>query len=362
MTLRSSRLAILVVSVLLPVLAGCGGTEPASAPAAPAEIRARTAVVKPVPVPDVAWVTGSVTAARRAEPGTKILGRVQAVTVDVGDAVRAGQILVRLEDADLRAAVAQADAAIAMAEAQVDNAHAQHARMTELHGRGSVTDKNLEDAVAGLRVAEAQVEQARANAQAARAMLAYATVASPFEGVMVAKHIEPGDMARPGAPLFAVEDLSSVDVVVNVPEARIAGRIAGETVRVETFGRSVEAPITRIVPSGDPASRTFRLEVRLVNDDGVLKSGMFARVGLGGVSRQTLVLPREALLERGQLRGAWVVADDGTANVRWLRMGAESERGFEILSGLEGGERVVLDPPAGLVDGTVIRDQMHGDG
>ena len=353
-----SILTVLMVGFLAGLLTACGGSDSGSDPAAaePPTITARTGVVEAVVVPDVAWISGSLAAARRVEPGTKILGRVDRVAVEEGQEVQRGQLLVQLEDADLRAAVAQSEAAVTMAEAQVENARSQQARMQELHGRGSVTDKNLEDAVAGLRVAEAQVQQAKANVTAALASLAYARVTSPFDGVVVGKFVEEGDMARPGARLVAVEDLSTVDVVAQVPEARIAGRSRGETVRVEVLGQTYEAPIERIVPSGDAASRTFRIEVTLDNESGALKSGMFARVGLEGSTSETLVLPTAARVERGQLRGAWVVSGDGTASVRWLRLGAETQQGFEILSGLDAGERVILEPPAGLVDGTLVQE------
>lgn len=358
---KTSFAKTLLLLAALPLLAlgACGGSGDSAADdrADAPTITVRTAVVETVAVPDVAWVTGSMAAARRVEPGTKILGRVARVPVEVGEEVRRGQLLVLLEDGDLRAAVAQAEAAVAMADAQRENARAQHARMEELHGRGSVTDKNLEDAVAGLRVTEAQVQQAKANVAAARSTLAYARVESPFDGVVVGQFVEEGDMARPGAPLVAVEDLSTVDVVAQVPEARIAGRSRGETVRVEALGRAFDATIERIVPAGDAASRTFRIEVTLDNEARELKSGMFARVGLEGDREERLLLPASAVVERGQLRGAWIVSDDDTASVRWLRFGAETERGIEVLSGLEGGERVILDPPAGLVDGTRLVEE-----
>lgn len=355
MTFRKTRLSFLV---LLPaLLAACGGgTDPSTDRAEPPVIEARVGAVEAVSLPDVTWVTGTVKASRRVEAGTKILGRVDRLAAEEGEAVRRGQLLVQLEDGDLRAAVSQAEAAVAMAEAQRDNAGAQHARMQSLHERGSVTDKNLEDAVAGLRVAEASVEQAKANVQAAKATLAYTRVTSPFDGVVAGKFVEEGDMARPGAPLVAVEDLSAVDVVAQVPEALIAGRRGGEAVRVEVLGAEYDAEIERVVPAGDAVSRTFQVEVKLENESGTFRSGMFARVAFEGGTTEVLLLPKAALVERGQLRGAWVVGDDGSATVRWLRLGTESADGFEVLSGLEGGERVILDPPAGLVDGTRVRE------
>jgi RND family efflux transporter MFP subunit len=275
--------------------------------------------------------------------------------------VAAGELLARLESRDLQAALRQAEAGVAAALAQLDNARAQHERMTELHGRGSATRKNLEDATSAWRTAEAGVEQARANVSAVRVSLSYAEVRSPFEGWVVTKEIEEGDMVQPGRPLFTVEDLDPVKVVAEVPEAEVQGFSTGDRAQVEVaaVGHRSEGVLERIVPSGDRQSRTFRFEVVLPNPDGALKSGMFARVTLPRLTtREALLVPRSALVRRGQLVGVFVVAeDDGerpAARLRWVRTGAEVGDEVEVLSGLAPGERYVTAPPAGLEDGAEV--------
>jgi len=353
--------ALLLLGLAAGLLA-CGG-EPAAAPAdaapAPLPVTVETAAYRPVAGEVVA--TGTVEPSRRVRPGTKVLGRVDAVPVSEGQRVASGQLLARLESRDLQAAVRQAEAAVAAALAQLENARAQHGRMTELQARGSATAKNLEDATAALRTAEAAVEQAEATAAAAGVTLGYAEVRSPFDGWVVAKEIETGDMVQPGRPLFTVEDLDPVKVVAEVPEAEVQGFSPGDPARVEVaaVGHRAEGALERIVPSGDRQARTFRFEVVLPNPEGLLKSGMFARVTLPReTTREALTVPRTALVRRGQLVGVFVVEpgaeDRPAARLRWVRLGEEAGDQVEVLSGLAPGERYVTAPPPGLEDGAEV--------
>lgn len=349
---------------LLPLAAAsiaCGGgdfsaleTRSANSPAAPVEVRLATAELESRPL--VTRATGSIEPLRRVSPGTKILGRLDRVTVTEGDRVAAGALLAQLEDRDLQAAVGQADASVRMAEAQLENARAQRARMEELHGRGSVTDKNLEDAVAAFRVATAALDQAKANVAAAQVALSYAEIASPIGGWVVAKHVEAGDMATPGTPLFTIEDLSKVKVHVQVPEADVVGLEVGAAARVTVLERDYLATIDRIVPAGDPASRTFSVKLLLDNADGLLKSGMYVRSSFARGERRLLRVDDADLVERGQLKGLFVTGNDGRLSLRWVKTGRSEDGRTEILSGLEPGERYVVAPAPDLRDGVAIRE------
>ncbi len=336
--------------------AGCGGGKPAAAPETRSAVTLAIATAAPSEIAATFEATGAIAPRKRVSPGTKIMGRVESVKVREGDRVAAGDVLASLEKRDLLAAVEQAKAAVAMASARLDNAAAQHRRIEDLHARGSVTDKNLEDATAGWRVAEAGLEQAEANLDAANVMLGYADVVAPVAGWVTAKRIESGDMAAPGMPLFTVEDLGRVKVVVNVPEAAVVGLERGETatVVVDVLGLEREARIERINPAGDPMSRTYEVELSLDNAEARLKSGMFARARFDRGSRKALLVPPGAVVDRGQLRGVFVVGDDGVARLRWIRTGRRDAGGVEVLSGLEAGERYVVAPPPGLADATPV--------
>jgi RND family efflux transporter MFP subunit len=353
--------------------AGCGdGAAPETAAAGAPPVSVTVAVAASREVASEVVATGTVEPSRRAMPGTKILGRVDEAPVAEGEAVAAGQLLARLESRDLQAAIHQAEAAIAGAEARLENARAQHARMTELHARGSATAKNLEDATSDWRTAEAGVGQARANLAAARVTQGYAELRSPLDGWVVAKEVEVGDMVQPGRPLFTVEDLDPAKVVAEVPESEVRGFAPGDRALVEVaaMGYRAEGRIDRIMPSGDRLSRTFRFEVVLPNPDGTLKSGMFARVTLPrAATRPMLLVPRSAVVRRGGLEGVFVVDGDrsgmepvpgsGTARLRWLRTGATRGDEVAVLSGLEEGERYVVEPPAGLADGAPVEVRLE---
>ena len=359
----------LALTLVLGLAAGCGNAEPPAADrteASPVAVTTRAAAYRQMSEPVRA--TAAVEPSRRVMPGTKILGRVDAVPVAEGQRVKAGQVLARLERRDLQAAVDQAKAAVTAAEAQLENARAQHARMVELQARGSATTKNLEDATTGFRMAQAGVEQAKANLAAAQVNLGYARVTSPLDGWLVSKGIEAGDMVSPGRPLFTVEDLDPVKVVAEVPENEVSGLAAGDSAVVEVSAVAFrqEGAISRIAPAGDARSRTFRCEVVLPNPKGVLKSGMFARVAFtpktGETTRDALLVPASAIVHRGQLTGVFVV-EDSRARLRWVRTGAASGDEIEVLSGLDPGDRFAVEVPAGLVDGAPVQErQAAADG
>jgi RND family efflux transporter MFP subunit len=243
-----------------------------------------------------------------------------------------------------------------MAEANLQQAASHHRRVQDLQGRGSATAKNLEDATAAFQVARAAVDQAAAQLAAAEVTLGQAEIRAPFAGSVTARHVEPGDMATPGTPLFQIEDLSRVKVAVAVRESEVTGLAPGGAadVRVEALGESRQARIERVDPSGDPASRTYTVELVLDNPGERLKPAMFARATFERGRREVLAVPVSALVERGQLRGLFVVGDDSRARLRWIRPGRTADGGMEILAGLSAGERFLLAPPPELTDGARV--------
>jgi RND family efflux transporter MFP subunit len=247
-----------------------------------------------------------------------------------------------------------------MADAQFTVAEAMRRRMTDLLARGSATAKNVEDAEAGYQVAAAAVAQARANVAAADVMLGYADVRSPIAGWVVERRIEAGDMASPGMPLFVVEDLSKAKVVVQVPESDVLGLAVGvqAIVSVPVLAVEVAGTIARLVPAGDPESRTYEVQIVLVNPDGALRSGMFARARFDRGAREAVVVPTSAIVRRGQLDGVFVLDSDGRARTRWIRTRAipGDPARMEVTSGLGVGERFLLAPPAALADGGRVKE------
>ena len=158
--------------------------------------------------------------------------------------------------------------------------------------------------------------------------------------------------------LFTVEDLSRVKIVVTVPESEVVGLREGAAARVtiDALDRTWDTRVDRVIPAGDVQSRTFDVQFVLPNPDGSLKSGMFARAAFERGTRRTLLVPAGAVVERGQLRGLFVIDGEGHARLRWVRLGRELDGRMEVLSGLDAGDRYVVTPPPGLVDGASVRE------
>lgn len=354
--LLRAGLLLLAITVATLAATGCRQADEATpdAEAAATTVTAQVVVAELAEIPVVAEASGSVEAWRRASPGTKIMGRVAELPVRQGDRVSAGQVIARIESADLEAAVAQAGAAVVMAEATLENAATHAARMEQLHAQRSVTDKNLEDATAGHRVAAASLEVARANLEAAEVILSYAVVRTPIAGWVTEKLIEAGDIAEPGRPMVIIEDLSRVKVKVNVPEGVVVGLAPGQPAEVTILGHTRSVTIDRMVPAGDPATRTFTVEMVLDNPDGEIRAGMFARATFDTGSRSALLIPESAVVKRGQLVGVFVVGEGNRATLRWIKLGVRIDGRVEALSGLRPGERYLLAPTPDVHDGAKV--------
>ncbi len=379
--MKSTRLA----SITMLLLWGCGSSEarPAPAPREPVAVQVAEARVGPVDVEYVA--TATVRGQNTAVLTSKVMGYVRALHVRPGDRVRAGQVLVELDAQDARAHLAQARAGIgeadaALAQAESDVAAATSARRIaeltwqrtqRLHEQGAATAHELDQAdtthesararerlaEARLRAARARIGQARAGAQVASALLDHRRVVAPFEGQVIARTVDVGDLASPGTPLLTVEEQGALRAEAVVDESQ-ASRIAlgdGASVEVEAAGVVLEGTVSEIVPAVDVTSRAFTVKLDLPADEAsaALRHGMFGRVRFRVSTAERLLVPEAALCPRGQLDRVFV-AEEGRARVRLVSLGQVHEGGVEVLAGLSPGEEVVIDAPAGLPDAAPI--------
>lgn len=339
------------------LLAACGGSTPEQAPRDMGTVQARTEPAGSIPWESVMEVTARVEPYRRSAPGTVLMGRVEKILRREGDRAAAGQVLATIESREITARLSQAEAQVAAARAQEENARIMRERMERLHPRNAASRRDLDDAVAGHETALAQLRAAEEGVKAARVTLDHAQVRAPFAGVITARHVEAGDMAAPGMPLFIIEDLSRMKVEAEIPESSMRGLEPGGPVevRIEAASEPVRTGmITEILPAGDPRSHTFTLRVVVENRERDLRPGMFARIRLVSGAGEALAVPETALVRRGPLNGLFVVDEGGVARLRWVTLG-ESRAGLvEILTGLTEGERFVTEPPAGLADGMKV--------
>jgi RND family efflux transporter MFP subunit len=335
------RTAFLLAAVLAGALLPACGRRERPAAAAPAEpVVVRTARAGGA---GDGWieVPGAIEAALAATLASRHSAAVEEVRVEEGSAVRAGDLLIVLDAADLRARIAAAEAALAAATAHRD-------RIAGLFARGAATRQELD----GAEVAHAA---ALAERDAARGQLAYAELRAPFDGRVTDKRVRRGDLAVPGQPLLAVQGIARLRVAASVTERQADRMKTGDPVTVILEdGSRTQARISVVGPAGDPASRRFLVKADLAERSGA-RAGSFARLRLphAGDAAPAALVPRAALVERGALTGVYVV-EDGRARLRWISPGEPAGDALVVRAGLDPGEEVILDPGP-LRDGTPVR-------
>lgn len=339
---------------LLAALAGCSGSEtPAAAPPAKNLTLPVLAVATGAPVEHIG--IGSVVSDQRIEVASRLAGYIRELPVEEGDNVRSGQVLARLDAADVDGNIRQAQAALDAAEATLADTRIDVGRFQALFEQGNVSDSEMRKVRLREDAARESANQARAARDAAQAQRDYTEIRSPIDGVVVARRLRAGDLATPGASILTLESASALLFETFLPENRIAGVRVGMPVRVRIDG--IAAPlagrVSRVVASGDPVTRSYPVKIALPARPGLLP-GMFGRAEfvLGEVA--VPVVPAAALVERGGLRGVFVVDPGGRARFRWLRIGREWHDRVEVNAGLEPGEWIVAVASPGLREGDTV--------
>ena len=198
---------------------------------------------------------------------------------------------------------------------------------------------------------------AEAARKAVLAQLSYTIVKAPFDGVITEKKVEIGELASPGQPLLKMEDPEQLRLEATVAESDVRVVSVGFLVPVviDALGTDpLKGKVSQILPAGDPQTHTFTMKVELPKTAG-LKSGMFGRLRLEKGMTTTLLLPKSAFIERGELASLFVVGSDRVARLRWVKIGRTFEQGIEILSGVDAGERVIVDGTKGR-DGALVQE------
>jgi RND family efflux transporter MFP subunit len=323
----------------------------ASSVAAAAAPALRTAQVQYREVDQTYAAEGVVEAVKQSTVAAQIPGRVVAVNFDVGDRVKKGQVIVRIDPTEVNQAYAASQAQIAQAEATLRNAKAQFERTQMLVKQKFMSPAALDKAQADFHAAEAQLAAAKAGGGQAAATRAYATVTAPYSGVVSARLVELGEMAVPGKPLMTGFDPSDLRVTASVPQSELDAvrKRTGASVEFPALNKRVQAVRVSILPAAD--AQTHTTQVRLDLPPGVegLYPGMFARAYFAVGKVKKLLIPAAAVAKRSEVTGAYVVGENGEIRFRQLRVGeAAGGDEVEVLAGLAAGEKVALDPVAAL--------------
>lgn len=348
-----------VAATALMLIAGCGQAPapPEDPPAVPVQIVEAGLIEHDA----VVTVAGVVQPDRRAGLGTRQAGTVEAVFVDAGDRVVAGQPILEVDARDLKAARSAARLQVQAARAAWEQAEQNRNRFRRLYEQELVAQIRKEEAEIQAENARGLLAQAEAELAAIEVNLDYATLRAPFDGIVSEVIAETGTFVAPGPPLIVFEDRSRLNVEAGIDQASAAQVRAGLRlpIRISGIEGIIEAKVQAVLPGLEETGVGLRM--RLVIDDppDSLAPGMVAEIEVptGLPARRLTAVPESAILRRGQLEGVFVVQtdDDGKprARLRWLSLGtSDTATGrVEVLRGLSAGESVVYgDAVARLSD------------
>jgi RND family efflux transporter MFP subunit len=377
-----NRIALAVMAAAL--LASCGKKEAEQTqPAVSASVIPVTVVqVASSNWPNVYEAVGTVRARTSSVISSRMMGYVREVRVRLGDQVSAGQVLVALDSQDLDSHIQLAQAAlnearsvqpeiesgVAAAKAQLDLAQSTFARMQDLFNKKSISNQEFDEASGKVKVAEAnhnmaqakraqlaaKIQQAEQALHSTQITQSYTAITAPFAGMVTEKTVEAGILATPGAPLMTIEQTGTFRLEAAVEESRLSSVRVDQAaeVEIEALNGTVSGRVSEIVPSVDPASRTFIAKIDLPQRP-QFRGGQFGRARFTLGSHQVLTIPAAAITSRGQLQMIYTV-DAGVARTRMITTGAISGSQIEVLSGLSSGDSIVSPVPTSMTDGVRV--------
>lgn len=350
------RFSVSVFFLCILLLPGCSDkVKPGTVPVNRQRVEGVTVqAVHPSEIEDFYETSGTVKAKTISLISSRILGTVTSVRVKEGDRVRAGQTLITIDDRDLSQKVSAAEKALVAARQNKSLADITYQRYKKLFDDKALSQQEIDQIEAQKKIAEADYERSRAMLNEARVSHEFASILSPVSGIVTEKKTERGNMALPGTPLLTVEDTSSYILEASLDEHLAGKTVTGTNVNVvcDAIGRNIKGTIAEIVPSIDPASRTFLAKISL--NDPALRSGLYARVSIPTGKKVALVVPGTAIVEKGQLTGIYVVDPGGVMSYRLVRTGTHYGNNIEVLSGINADDRIITDNLSKAVDGGII--------
>lgn len=315
---------------------------------------------------------GYVVARTKASVSAKVPGRLAFLGVSEGSHVRRGEVIARIENDDYRAAAAAARASVGQTQAQLVQANRDFDRATRLRQQGVISDTEVENAQTRVDVLKAQLEADKARAAVAAASLENTNVRAPFDGTVLRKDAEVGEIVAPSSAgggltrtaIVTMADLATLEVEVDVNEAYIAQVRNGQDARVTLDAysdTSFSGRVRQVVPTADRQKATVLVKVAILDRDPRILPEMAAKVvftpeheSATTVTPRRVSVPAAAIVGEGASAKVWVV-ENQKVSARAVEVGRTTGDRVEVRSGLAGGERVVVQPPPGLKDGLRVK-------
>jgi RND family efflux transporter MFP subunit len=308
--------------------------------------------------------SGRIEARQTANISTRLMGTITRIHVKTGDVVRKGQVLATISVQDIAAKKAQASAAVTEAEANVKTAQKDFERFTNLYNKKSASAKELDNVTLQYDAARARLEAAQQMRNEVNAIMTYASLTAPFDGVVTGRMADEGALANPGVPLLVVEQSRDLLVKATVSERDIARIKTGYPAQVEvhSIGKTLNCRVTDINPSSAQTGGQYEIKLAIPgNEKKDLYPGMYANVFIRtgqeqgtGETTGTILVPLSSLVYQDQLVGIYTVSNSNTALLRWVRTGKKMDDKMEVLSGLGASEKFIVRANGKLYNGAPV--------
>ena len=302
---------------------------------------------------------GTLQGQMQAPIASRSSGYLKRWTRDIGSRVEKGELLAEVESPEVDQQLSQATAARDQAAASLALTRRTVERSEQLRKSGMISQQKLDEDRNAVTVAQANLAAADANVARLRDQQGFKRVLAPFAGIITKRNVDVGDLIDGGAarPLFILSQTDPLRVYVDVPQSYAHLVKPGQKVTVsqkELSGRTFEGTVVRTAGAIDAASRTMQVEVTLPNKEGVLMPGAYVQVSLPLAAGEQMVIPTNALMFRSE--GLRVAAVDGAGKVKLLpiRVGRNFGPSVEVLEGITGTERLVLNPSDSLTEGDIV--------
>ncbi|GGE07281.1 efflux RND transporter periplasmic adaptor subunit [Psychroflexus salis] len=301
---------------------------------------------------------GKIKAAESTSIRTRGSSFVEEVYVKTGDQVRQGDLLIRLNNTDLQAKKAQVEAQIQQINAQLNNTQRDVKRYQNLYEKQSISAKELENIELQLVSVKAQKQAALQQLQEVNSEMKYYQIKAPFNGVITAKNVQKGDLANPQQAMLQLEGKSGFEIEVLVSERDIDNFQQGDSavVRLDDADRKLTALISEVSSSSTSTGGQYKVKASITNTNNeTLFAGMNASLSLKTDQlRKGIFVPKNSIIRRGELKGLYVVSQQNTALLRWVRVGGVVNEHIEILSGLAADEQIIILGESKLYNGINI--------
>lgn len=354
--MKPSSLCILAVAF---TLTACQKT-PQSAPqpekpkSAPIVVKGSTLKASERSFPRFLRVTGQLAARNDAVVAADSTGRVVATEVERGSVVKAGDVLARLDERQPKLSLAEAEASFGLAKARLALAINEQERNKPLAEKRAVADADYQKLLTEVAAREAELAASEARQALAKKTLDDCVIRTLFSGVVAERMVEPGEYVRADSPIARVADLSTLRLVLNVPETEVGALAIGQKVEFTTAAypaRSFMGNLKFLGAAMREASRDLVIEALVDNAEGILRPGFFCDARIILREEKAVAVPEEALRIEGSRRRVFVISTDGILAERLVEVGETREGFTEIRRGVAVGETVLVKPGAEAADG-----------